>query len=81
MNPDGHWPDKWIEVPMSPFPHMPSPTALTRNQPTNQPTNRTQMAIADKWIEVLKSRNDYQWDMQELCHTMTNRCACMPGLF
>mmetsp|Transcript_10988 Transcript_10988/g.19036 ORF Transcript_10988/g.19036 Transcript_10988/m.19036 type:complete len:859 (+) Transcript_10988:107-2683(+) len=34
---------------------------------------RLQMAIADKWIEVLKTKNDYQWDMGNLVHTMTNR--------
>ncbi|GFH30443.1 Aamy domain-containing protein, partial [Haematococcus lacustris] len=33
---------------------------------------RLQMAIADKWIEVMKTKNDFQWDMQDLCHTMTN---------
>jgi hypothetical protein len=31
-----------------------------------------QMAIADKWIETMK-KSDYDWDMKELCHTMTNR--------
>ncbi len=36
---------------------------------------RLQMAIADKWIEVLKKCDDFQWDMGNLCHTLTNRWA------
>eukprot|EP00955_Chlamydomonas_euryale_P020165 214263-Chlamydomonas_euryale.AAC.1 len=32
-----------------------------------------QMAIADKWIDVLKTKNDYEWDLGELVHTLTNR--------
>ncbi|KAJ9519994.1 hypothetical protein QJQ45_014719, partial [Haematococcus lacustris] len=39
---------------------------------------RLQMAIADKWIEVMKTKNDFQWDMQDLCHTMTNRRYAEP---
>eukprot|EP00983_Pelagomonas_calceolata_P092892 1157718-Pelagomonas_calceolata.AAC.7 len=31
------------------------------------------MAIADKWIETLKTRNDEDWDMGDLVHTLTNR--------
>eukprot|EP00798_Chlamydomonas_sp_ICE-L_P009847 gene9847-7734_t len=34
---------------------------------------RLQMAIADKWIETLKTKDDEAWDMTEICHTMTNR--------
>lgn len=34
---------------------------------------RLQMAIADKWIEVLKKLRDDQWSMGDLCFTMTNR--------
>jgi len=34
---------------------------------------RLQMAIADKWIDVLKTKNDYEWDLGELVHTLTNR--------
>lgn len=34
---------------------------------------RLQMAIADKWIEVLKTKNDYEWDMGDIVHTLTNR--------
>ncbi|MEW5315348.1 MAG: hypothetical protein WDW38_006786 [Sanguina aurantia] len=34
---------------------------------------RLQMAIADKWIEVLKTLNDHQWDMGNIVHTLTNR--------
>ncbi len=31
------------------------------------------MAIADKWIEVMKLHNDFAWDMGNLVHTLTNR--------
>lgn len=34
-----------------------------------------QMAIADKWIETMKTRNDEDWDMGDLVHTLTNRWA------
>ncbi len=34
---------------------------------------RLQMAIADKWIEVLSKYDDYSWNMGNLVHTMTNR--------
>jgi 1,4-alpha-glucan branching enzyme len=34
---------------------------------------RLQMAIADKWIEVLKGVSDYDWNMGNITHTMTNR--------
>ena len=34
---------------------------------------RLQMAIADKWIEVLSEQTDDQWDMGNLIHTLTNR--------
>jgi 1,4-alpha-glucan branching enzyme len=43
---------------------------------------RLQMAIADMWIRVLKTKNDYEWDMGNLVHTMTNRWegqATRPG--
>jgi 1,4-alpha-glucan branching enzyme len=33
---------------------------------------RLNMAIADKWIEVMK-HNDYDWGMADITHTMTNR--------
>jgi 1,4-alpha-glucan branching enzyme len=33
---------------------------------------RLNMAIADKWIEVMK-HNDYDWNMGDITHTMTNR--------
>jgi hypothetical protein len=33
---------------------------------------RLNMAIADKWIDVMKL-SDYDWPMGDLCHTMTNR--------
>ncbi|KXZ47568.1 hypothetical protein GPECTOR_34g727 [Gonium pectorale] len=34
---------------------------------------RLQMAIADKWIEVMKLHNDFAWNMGNLVHTLTNR--------
>jgi 1,4-alpha-glucan branching enzyme len=34
---------------------------------------RLQMAIADKWIEVLSEMGDYDWDMGNIVHTLTNR--------
>ena len=34
---------------------------------------RLQMAIADKWIEVMKLHDDYAWNMGNLVHTLTNR--------
>mmetsp|Transcript_38602 Transcript_38602/g.114639 ORF Transcript_38602/g.114639 Transcript_38602/m.114639 type:complete len:851 (-) Transcript_38602:12-2564(-) len=34
---------------------------------------RLQMAIADKWIEVLKKCSDDQWDIGNIVHTLTNR--------
>ena len=34
---------------------------------------RLQMAIADKWIEVLSEQTDDQWDMGNIIHTLTNR--------
>ena len=34
---------------------------------------RLQMAIADKWIELLEERRDHEWDMGNIIHTLTNR--------
>lgn len=34
---------------------------------------RLNMAIADKWIDTMKTKNDFQWDMGNICHTLTNR--------
>ena len=34
---------------------------------------RLQMAIADKWIELLSERTDDQWQMGDIAHTLTNR--------
>lgn len=36
---------------------------------------RLQMAIADKWIEVLKTKSDHDWDLGDIVHTLTNRCG------
>ncbi len=34
---------------------------------------RLQMAIADKWIELLSERTDDAWQMGDIAHTLTNR--------
>ncbi|EFN58941.1 hypothetical protein CHLNCDRAFT_29960 [Chlorella variabilis] len=34
---------------------------------------RLNMAIADKWIEILSESDDWGWNMGNLVHTMTNR--------
>lgn len=39
---------------------------------------RLQMAIADKWIEVLSEVGDYDWDMGNIVHTLTNRRYAEP---
>ena len=38
---------------------------------------RLQMAIADKWIEVLKTP-DETWEMGNITHTLTNRRYAEP---
>ncbi len=43
--------------------------------PHLNPPDPAQMAIADKWIETMKTRNDEDWDMGDLVHTLTNRWA------
>lgn len=39
---------------------------------------RLQMAIADKWIEVLSELQDDSWDMGNIVHTLTNRRYAEP---
>ena len=34
---------------------------------------RLQMAIADKWIDILGGMGDESWDMGDIVHTLTNR--------
>ncbi|WVR06915.1 hypothetical protein IAU60_003951 [Kwoniella sp. DSM 27419] len=34
---------------------------------------RLSMAVPDMWIKMLKELNDDQWDMGNICHTLTNR--------
>ncbi|PKU76565.1 1,4-alpha-glucan-branching enzyme, chloroplastic/amyloplastic isoform X1 [Dendrobium catenatum] len=34
---------------------------------------RLAMAIPDKWIDYLKNKEDLDWSMQEIVHTLTNR--------
>ncbi|PSC69000.1 starch branching enzyme isoform B [Micractinium conductrix] len=39
---------------------------------------RLNMAIADKWIEVLSKTDDWGWNMGNIVHTMTNRRYAEP---
>ena len=39
---------------------------------------RLQMAIADKWIEVLEKHTDDTWDIGNIVHTLTNRRYAEP---
>ncbi|KAK9839287.1 hypothetical protein WJX81_005730 [Elliptochloris bilobata] len=39
---------------------------------------RLQMAIADKWIELLSEKPDDQWQMGDIAHTLTNRRYAEP---
>ena len=39
---------------------------------------RLQMAIADKWIEVLSKYSDHEWNMGNIVHTLTNRRYAEP---
>ena len=39
---------------------------------------RLQMAIADKWIEILGKYKDQEWDMGNIIHTLTNRRYAEP---
>lgn len=34
---------------------------------------RLAMAIPDMWIKILKEKTDDQWDMSNICFTLTNR--------
>ena len=34
---------------------------------------RLGMAIPDKWIQLLKTKKDDEWDMGNIVHTLTNR--------
>lgn len=34
---------------------------------------RLAMAIPDMWIKILKEKEDADWDMSAICHTLTNR--------
>lgn len=34
---------------------------------------RLAMAIPDMWIKILKERKDEQWDLANICFTLTNR--------
>lgn len=34
---------------------------------------RLGMGIPDKWIELLKTQRDEEWNMGNICHTLTNR--------
>ena len=39
---------------------------------------RLQMAIADKWVDVLEKLSDHDWDMGNIIHTLTNRRYAEP---
>ena len=39
---------------------------------------RLQMAIADKWIELLSKYSDNDWEMGNIVHTLTNRRYAEP---
>lgn len=34
---------------------------------------RLAMAVPDMWIKILKELQDEQWDIGNICHTLTNR--------
>jgi 1,4-alpha-glucan branching enzyme len=34
---------------------------------------RLSMAVPDMWIKLLKEKSDDQWDIGNICHTLTNR--------
>jgi 1,4-alpha-glucan branching enzyme len=34
---------------------------------------RLSMAIPDMWIKILKEVKDEEWDIGNICHTLTNR--------
>ncbi len=34
---------------------------------------RLNMAIADKWIDIMETSTDENWGMGDICHTLTNR--------
>ncbi len=34
---------------------------------------RLSMAVPDMWIKLLKEKNDDEWDMSNITHTLTNR--------
>lgn len=34
---------------------------------------RLGMAIPDMWIKVLKEQRDEDWNIADICHTLTNR--------
>lgn len=39
---------------------------------------RLQMAIADKWVDVLETLSDHDWNMGNIVHTLTNRRYAEP---
>ena len=36
------------------------------------------MAISDKWIDILETLSDHDWDMGNIVHTLTNRRYAEP---
>lgn len=53
---------------------------LSTHTQTRHIVFNSQMAIADKWIETMKTRTDENWDMEDLVHTLTNRCVCVSDI-
>ncbi len=39
---------------------------------------RLQMAISDKWVDILEKLSDHDWDMGNIVHTLTNRRYAEP---
>jgi len=39
---------------------------------------RLQMAIADKWVDILETLSDHDWNMGNIVHTLTNRRYAEP---
>ena len=39
---------------------------------------RLQMAIADKWVDLLETTGDHDWNMGNIVHTLTNRRYAEP---
>ena len=83
-NPAARYEDHWASqgrgswpLPVAEHAEHPADTNLGMCRPVQEGgvgfDYRLQMAIADKWIEVLSEQTDDQWDMGNIIHTLTNR--------